>query len=93
MEPTNKLDKYAVAVRGKDGNVIFHLPLGKSGKFAKTVCYFLKSDKSHHCKITVTGKATNAGDGHESSMSIILSRRRKVYNYPPKKTQQTFVKF
>ena len=63
MEPTNKLDKYAVVVKGKDGDVIGHLPLGMSGKFAKTVFYFLKSDKNHHCKITVTGKATNAGDG------------------------------
>ena len=63
MEPTNKLDKYAVAVKGKDGNVIGHLPLGKSGKFAKTISCFLKSDKNHHCKITVTGKAANAGGG------------------------------
>ena len=38
MEPTNKLDKYAVAVKGKIG----HLPLGKSGKFAKTVFYFFE---------------------------------------------------
>ena len=51
-EPTNKLDKYEVAVKGKDGNVIGHLPFGKSGKFAKTVFYFLKSDKNHHCKRT-----------------------------------------
>ena len=63
MEPTNKLDKYALAVTGKDGDVIGHLPLGKSGKFAKTVFYFLESDKNHHCKITVTGKTINAGDG------------------------------
>ena len=63
MEPTNKLDNYAVAAKGKDGHLISHLPLGKSGKFAKTVFYFLKSDKNHRCKITVTGKATNAGDG------------------------------
>ena len=63
MEPTNKLDKYAAAVRGKDGDIISHLRLGKSGKFAKTVFYFLKSDKNHHYKITVTRKATNAGDG------------------------------
>ena len=61
MEPTNKLDKYAVALKGKDGDVIDHFPLGKSGKFEKTVFYFLKSDKNHHCKITVTGEATNAG--------------------------------
>ena len=62
MEPTNKLDRNAVAVKGKDGDVIGHLPLGKSGKFAKTIFYFLKSNKNYHCKITVTGKATNAGD-------------------------------
>ena len=63
MEPTNKLEKYAVAVKGKDGDVIGYFSLGKSGKFAKTVFYFLKSDKNHHCA-TVTGKATNASDGH-----------------------------
>ena len=63
MEPTNKLGKYALAIKGKDSDVIGHLPLLKSGKFAKKVFYFLKSDKNHHCKITVTGKATKAGDG------------------------------
>ena len=62
MKPTNKLDKYALAVKGKDGDVIGHLPLGKSGKFAKRVFYCLKCDKNHHCKITVTRKATNAVD-------------------------------
>ena len=63
MEPTDKLDKYAVAVKGKDGDIIGHLSLGKSGKFVKAVFYFLKSDKNHHCKITVTSrKAANAGD-------------------------------
>ena len=60
MGLTNKLDKYAVAVKGKDGDVIGHLPLVKSVKFSKTVFYCLKSDKNHHCKITVTWKATNA---------------------------------
>ena len=62
MELTNKLNKYAVAVKGKDGDVIGLLPLGKPGKFAKTVFPFLKSGKNHHCKINVTAKATNAGD-------------------------------
>ena len=46
MEPTNKLEKYAVPVKGKDEDIIGHLPLGKSGKFARTVFYFLKSDKN-----------------------------------------------
>ena len=40
MEPTNKLHKYAVAVKGKYGDVISHLRLRKSGKFAKMVFYF-----------------------------------------------------
>ena len=62
MEPTNKLNKYPVAVKGKDADVIGLLPLGKSGKFAKTVFPFLTSGKNHHCKINVTAKATNAGD-------------------------------
>ena len=59
----NKLDKYAVAVKGKDRDVIGHFPLGQSGKFAKTVFFFLKSDKNHHYKIAINGKTTNASDG------------------------------
>ena len=35
----------------------------KSGKFAKTVFYFLKPEKKHYCNIMVPGKATNDGDG------------------------------
>ena len=72
MEPTHKLGKYAVAVKGKDGDVISHLPVGKSGKFAKTVFYFLKSDKNHHCKIPVTGKATDVDDGLGMKVSCQL---------------------
>ena len=72
MEPTNKLDKYAVAIKGKNGDVIGHLPLGKSGKSAKTVFYFLKFDKNHHCKITVTVNATNASDGLGMKVSCQL---------------------
>ena len=63
MKPTNKLNKQLVTVKGKDGDVIGRLLRGKLGKFAKTVFYILKCDKNHHCKITVTGKAINAGDG------------------------------
>ena len=64
MEPANKLDKYAVAVNRKNGDVIGHVPLGKSGKFAQSVFYILKSDKNHNCKITVTGNAIKAGGRH-----------------------------
>ena len=60
MQLTNKLDKYTVTVKGKDVDVNGHLPLGKSGKFAKILFYFLKSDKSHYCEITLIRKITNA---------------------------------
>ena len=37
MQPDNKMDKYAVAIfQERKNKVIGHLPLGKSGKFAKT---------------------------------------------------------
>ena len=62
MKPANKLDKYAVTVKDKDEDVIGHLPQRSSGRVAKTVFCFWKSGKNHHCKTTVTGKATNAGD-------------------------------
>ena len=44
MQPNNVKDKYAVAScqEGKK-KVIGPLPLGKSGKFAKTIFYFLKA--------------------------------------------------
>ena len=63
MESTNLRDKYAVAVKRSDESIVGHLPLGKSGKFAKTIFYFLKANEKHSCVINVLGKAINAGDG------------------------------
>ena len=40
LEPKNYIDKYAVAVT-KDARVISHLKKGKTGRYAKTVFYFL----------------------------------------------------
>ena len=44
MQPDNIMDKYAVTIfqEGKQ-KVIGHLPLEKSGKFAKTIFFFSKS--------------------------------------------------
>ena len=63
MQPDNIMDKYAVAIfqEGKQ-KVIGHLPLGKSGKFAKTIFYFLKADKENRCKVVVLGKVVNKND-------------------------------
>ena len=62
MESNNLMDKYAVAVKRGDGNIVGHLPLGKSGKFAETILYFLKPNKKHSCIIKVLGKAINSAD-------------------------------
>ena len=57
----NPMDKkYAVCVK-KEKKIVGHLRLGKSGKFAKF--YFLRADELSSCKIVVTGKSVNLGDG------------------------------
>ena len=71
IEPHNPVDKYAVAVK-KDEKVVGHLPLGENGKFAKTIFYFLCADPYGKCKITVTGKAVNLGDGDGMQVPCIL---------------------
>ena len=64
MQPNNVKDKYAVAIfQEVKKKVIGHLPLGKSGKFAKIIFYFLKAAKENICQITVHGKAVNQNDG------------------------------
>ena len=62
MEPANPADKYEAAVK-KDNVVVAHLPLGCSGKFSKTIFYFLRADKWSKSKVLVTGKPINFGDG------------------------------
>ena len=61
-EPDNPMDKYAVCVKNEN-TIVGHLPLGKSGKFAKTIFYFLRADELSSCKIVVTGKPVKLGDG------------------------------
>ena len=66
IEPHNPVDKYAVAVK-KDEKVV-----GENGKFTKTIFYFLCADPYGKCKITVTGKAVNLGDGDGMQVHCIL---------------------
>ena len=68
MEPNNIYDKYAVCAKKHNivighVKVIGHLPLGKSGKFAKIIFYFLRADPYTKCVVVVTGKAVNSVDG------------------------------
>ena len=61
-KPDNPKNKYAVCVK-KENRIVGHLALGKSGKFAKTIFYFLKADELSCCKTVVTGELVNLGDG------------------------------
>ena len=62
MEPDNVMDKYAVCVK-KNTSIVGHLPLGKNRKFAKMIFYFLRADQDAKCKVVITGKEVNFGDG------------------------------
>ncbi len=61
IEPTNIVDKYALCVL--HDRVVGHLKLGKSGRFAKTVFYFLRADAYSSSTVIIKGKAVNLGDG------------------------------
>ena len=71
-EPRNIVDKYAVSVQ-RDGEVVGHLMKGKSGRFAKTIIYFLRADKKNDCTVVVTGKAINRGDGEGMQVPCTLN--------------------
>ena len=71
MEPAIQVDKYAVAVK-KDNVVVGHLPLGCSGKFAKAIFYFLHVDQWSVCKVIMTGKPVNRGDGDGMQVPCLL---------------------
>ena len=71
MEPTNKMDKFAVAVI-KNKKIIGHLPLGKTGRFSKTIFYFLKCEYND-CKVKIVdGKAVNLCDGMGMRVPCLL---------------------
>ena len=55
------MGKYVVCVK-KENKIAGNLPLGKSGKFVKTIFYFFRVDELSSCKIVITGKPLNLGD-------------------------------
>ena len=58
MEPGNVVDKYIVAVMNKDRGV-GHLMKGKSGNFAKTIFFFLRTDEINSAAVKIAGKVVN----------------------------------
>ena len=61
-ETSNPKDKYALCVKKKECKV-GHLPLGKTGNFAKTIFHFLRADEYSICEVEITGKPINQSDG------------------------------
>ena len=53
LKPENEFDKFAAAVEKCDV-VVEHLSKGKTGRFAKSISFFLRRSKS--CKVEVTGE-------------------------------------
>ena len=70
-EPDNPVDKFAVAVK-KNQNIVGHLKKGKTGRFAKALFYFLRSDPYSKCHAKVTWKRCNLGDGDGFQVPCIL---------------------
>ena len=81
MEPDNRVDKFAVCVE-KDQTVVGHLKKGDSGKFAKTIFYFLRSDTYCNCYAEVSGKRCNLkdGEGLQVPCKIIITGIKKYVN-------------
>ena len=76
-EPSNPRDKYAVCVK-KNECIIGHLPIDKTGNFAKTIFYFLRADKYIICGVEITGKPVNLGDGEGMAVPCKLKVTRAV---------------
>ena len=72
MEPDNRMVKFAVRVKINE-KIGGHLKEGTSGRFAKTIFYFLRSDAYSSAWAKVTGKRCNLGDGEGMQVSWKLS--------------------
>ena len=78
MEQENRKGKYAVTAIDRESRM-GHLPKGTSGKYAKTVFIFLRSDILSICSVEVTAKAVNLGEG--KGMRVLqINTEGKRYN-------------
>ena len=70
-KPGNEYDKYSVAVE-RCSDVVGHLSKGRSARFTKTVSYFLRASNENCCRVEVTGKRVNLGDGEGQQIPCTL---------------------
>ena len=68
------MDKYILALMNKD-RVVGHLMKARSGKFAKTIFFFLRTDEINSTTVKLTRKAINKGKwiGMEVPSSITFT--------------------
>ena len=72
MEPDNRMDNLAVCVKIND-KIVGHLKKGISGRFQKTIFYFLRSNAYSSAWTKVTGKRWNLGNGEGMQVHCKLS--------------------
>ena len=68
------VEKWNLAVAVKKSNVVVeHLLLRWSREFAKAIFYFLRADEWSECKVIVTAKPVNCGDGDGTQVPCLLN--------------------
>ena len=85
MEPDNVMDKYAVYVK-KNTSAVGHLPLGKNGKFAQMMFYFLRAEQDTECQVVITGKEVSL----DNRDGMLVPCKSKISG--PRKMVETFYK-
>ena len=90
METDNVMDKYAVWVK-KNTSLVGHFPLCKNRKFAKMIFHFLTADQDAECKVIITGKEVNLGegDGMQVPCKLKVSGPRKMVEILCKNSQRS----
>ena len=68
-EPENPVRKYAVCLKTSNGTIVGHLKKGRSGHFAKTTFYYLRSHPQANC---TTGTRFNLGEVEGLQVPSIL---------------------
>ena len=78
MEHDNRMDKYPVCGKIND-KIVRHLKKCTSGRFAKTIFYFLRSNAYSSARTKVTGNRCNLGgeDGIQVPCKLSLSGQPK----------------
>ena len=90
MEPNDRVDKFPVYVK-KYQAVVGYLKKGDSGKFAKTIFYFLRSDIYCNCYAEISGKRCNLkdGEGLQVPWKIIITGQKEYVNMLKHELQKT----